>query len=549
VILTPEAHDSQWVNREILLADQWKKAKFPILLDGEVSKDYPLWLMFVERQYEDVRGGLMPSADFYNQLAQWAARKHGHGKDVTTIPSTISNNTELQKEINNPPPSKEFTTPESLGTRIPRQPNPDSKRGCKFDFQLIIMLVMGFITACAAIIIAPSLLQQANDTAATQAALALTPPPTETPSITSTPENTSTPTMTLEIAQIVGTMDAQATLDQPTIDFNNTAAARLTAYFAGTQSSFDQTSTATLWTATPTPNITASIDAFRTQQAATATAQYFVSLTETATQWTATPTITLTPTITPTLPPITLATTPIATNANWTPYSARFNGVDMVLVPAGCFTMGDLNGESDETPTTDVCFIEPFWIDQYEVTNAQFIQLGGVAANGGRWLGENRPRESVTWFEAYDFCALRGGRLPTEAEWEYAARGPDDLIYPWGDTFFALNVVYTVNANGQTGDVGSFNRGVSWVGAFDMSGNVWEWVNTLYRPYPYPTDVSHNVNDIVINSSGDTTGHRVIRGGAWNSDVMFLRATNRTGAAPVSWGSSKGFRCARDVEN
>lgn len=221
----------------------------------------------------------------------------------------------------------------------------------------------------------------------------------------------------------------------------------------------------------------------------------------------------------------------------------------MALVPIGCFMMGSENGDGDARPVKQQCINQPFWIDKTEVTNRQY-------GSEGYFSGDNRPREGITWFEARDFCTSRGMRLPTELEWEYAARGPDNLIYPWGYDFNADNVVYEANAD-ETVDVGSRPGGVSWIGALDMSGNVWEWVSTIFgidnndnynfsdegeKRFSYP----YNANDGREQDSDDRTFFRVERGGSWNDLDTIVRAPNRNVNDPTNEGNRIGFRCARD---
>jgi iron(II)-dependent oxidoreductase len=233
----------------------------------------------------------------------------------------------------------------------------------------------------------------------------------------------------------------------------------------------------------------------------------------------------------------------VTANGQWKPVAENFDGVEMVLVPPGCFTMGTASGGiPNERPTTKICFDKPFWIDRNDVTNAQFTAFGGVARHTSNWKDANRPRESIRWIEARDFCAKRGARLPTEAEWEYAARGPDNLIYPWGNDFVADNVVYAGNSSGQTADVGSKPGGASWVGALDMSGNVEQWVSSIYKLYPYAATDGRE-------SDSDTTNSRVHRGGAWDmANPDGLRSADRYGIDPSSAADDQtGFRCARSV--
>ncbi len=264
-------------------------------------------------------------------------------------------------------------------------------------------------------------------------------------------------------------------------------------------------------------------------------------------------------------------------NTDWEPFVQDFDGVEMVLVPAGCFEMGSTaeqvqaafeqcQAEYDncdrawfetEYPQHTVCFEEPFWIDRYEVSQGQFAAFDGQAASPSNFTGDDLPRENITWLEAQDFCELRGARLPTEAEWEYAARGPDALVYPWGDEFecsrgnFDDETVrdsYVVEGGAgcdgfnETAPVGSFARGASWVGAEDLSGNVSEWVGDWYDAVYYGT-----LAERVANPTGPETGEdRVLRGGSWrNNKSGHFRAAYRLGLDPLSGGNHWGFRCAR----
>ena len=234
--------------------------------------------------------------------------------------------------------------------------------------------------------------------------------------------------------------------------------------------------------------------------------------------------------------------TQIAHLTRWEPrFFTDAYGVEMVEVPAGCFWMGSVISV-DEQPVHEVCFTEPFWIDRTEVTNEQFTRLNGQVGREGYWTEPNRPRENVTWLEAHDFCASRDARLPSEAEWEYAARGPDSAAYPWGNDFVADYGAYRVNSKSATSDVGSRPEGASWVGALDMSGNVWEWVNSIYLDYPYTPDDGRESED-------DCCGLRVLRGGSWlEEDSLLARAAVRLYYSPFTEDYNLGFRCARSGE-
>jgi formylglycine-generating enzyme required for sulfatase activity len=306
--------------------------------------------------------------------------------------------------------------------------------------------------------------------------------------------------------------------------------------------------TATVPTLTSTPSPTATIPTLTSTPSPTATV----------------PTLTSTPSLTP-IPPTSVPTatdTPepptamptaesfdaalvraergVTTNTEWIPYIQDFNGINMVLVPRGCFTIGANPQESDEQNGNRRCF-PPFFFDQTEVTQEQFRRFSGRAATNPSFSGDDMPVENITWFEARDFCRLyRGASLPTEAEWEYVARGPDELNYPWGDEWIPINTVWNRTVFRTTANVGSIPDGASWVGALDMSGNVWEWVNSLYMDYPY--DLAHE------NTLIDVTSGRVLRGGSWyDYDSDILRSGRRSTATPNHTSNLYGFRCVRSI--
>jgi formylglycine-generating enzyme required for sulfatase activity len=254
-------------------------------------------------------------------------------------------------------------------------------------------------------------------------------------------------------------------------------------------------------------------------------------------------------------------------NSDWDPYSEDINGVKMALVPAGCFEMGstdeqiadsvelfqqgikngvdvaDASWFADEKPQHRVCFDRPFWIDVTEVTNSQFKQFGGQSKYPGFRKDANRPREQTTWPESDAFCRKRGARLPTEAEWEYAARGPDGLIYPWGNTWVSSLVVWNLASKELDAEVGSIPGGISWVGALDMIGNVNEWLNDWYTEDYYAT-----LEDGVVDPQGPDSGiGRIIRGGSYyDENPSFLHAAFRAKGEPKDTIATRagGFRCA-----
>jgi formylglycine-generating enzyme required for sulfatase activity len=255
----------------------------------------------------------------------------------------------------------------------------------------------------------------------------------------------------------------------------------------------------------------------------------------------------------------------------------EIDGMTMVYVPAGSFLMGSKvedeqggNGQPypNEFPEHEVS-VGAFWLDQTEVTNAQYqgcVEVGKcdppkVAGSHSReaYYGEAEfaayPVINITWYQAVAYCSWVGGRLPTEAEWAYAARGPDRNIYPWGIEFDGLRLNYCdINCTHDwpdltsddgyedTSPVGNYPSGKSWIGAYDMLGNVWEWVWDWHDYYPGHDWEAHP------RSQAPNT-YRVIRGGAWDTNRSHARNAFRNWFIPASYEDSIGFRCAMDAEN
>lgn len=227
---------------------------------------------------------------------------------------------------------------------------------------------------------------------------------------------------------------------------------------------------------------------------------------------------------------------------------------EMVKVPEGCFLMGSVI--TDGQPPAEVCFDRPFWIDRYEVTRAQYrlcVTAGGCSPaplEASYTYRDTQPVNNILWQEARTYCEWRGAKLPTEAEWEYAARGPDGLVFPWGDQFVPENAIYVANPVAEPHDVGERSPdSFSWVGAADMSGNVWEWVSTAYDtdpptgafPLPY-------VSDDGREDLERTHVLRGVRGGSFNDAEDSLRASNRAWFPSETRTANNelvGVRCAR----
>lgn len=259
----------------------------------------------------------------------------------------------------------------------------------------------------------------------------------------------------------------------------------------------------------------------------------------------------------------------------------------MTLIPAGEFLMGSLEGagDSDENPQRRV-YLDAYYIDIHEVTNAQYYQFwladGGEkskhtpASYGslymiGDWpevakTKPNYPVVGITWYDAGAYAEWAGKRLPTEAEWEKAARGTDGRTWPWGNDFYSeipipgaakespesgteapVSRTHSNRRDGNDGydntaaPVKNYPTGVSPYGVYDMAGNVWEWVADWY-------DRDYFAGGLAKNPNGPDRGKfKVVRGGSWNHRDRNQRCCNRYYCYPDSWGNTLGFRCVRSV--
>ncbi|MGQ0662153.1 MAG: formylglycine-generating enzyme family protein, partial [Pseudomonadota bacterium] len=240
--------------------------------------------------------------------------------------------------------------------------------------------------------------------------------------------------------------------------------------------------------------------------------------------------------------------------------------LDMVPIPAGPFLMGANDGPADQRPA-DVVEVEAFAIDPIPVTNHRFAEflsaVGPVDAAGrdrfdvddpdarihrlgARFLADpgygDHPVVEATWFGARDYCRRRGARLPSEAEWEKAARGAAGRTYPWGEAPPDRSRAQFGAGYNATAPAGAHPAGATPEGVLDMAGNVHQWVSSLYRPYPYRSDDGRE--------NPDAPGERVTRGGAHDSGAGDLSSAWRgrgTSRSPERGHHNIGFRCARSL--
>ncbi|MCA2001981.1 MAG: SUMF1/EgtB/PvdO family nonheme iron enzyme [Chloroflexi bacterium] len=258
------------------------------------------------------------------------------------------------------------------------------------------------------------------------------------------------------------------------------------------------------------------------------------------------PTATASPTLEPSLPTPTSIPLEIKDSKN----------VPMRLIPAGEFVMGsDDAGDIASRPAQEI-YLDAFYIDKFEVTNEMYdacayavkcrrpLQLGSPTrvtyfANP---VYAKFPVLYVDWKMANAYCKWRGGRLPTEAEWEKAARGNDSRIYPWGNQEPDCSLANKSGCVGDTTPVDQHEAGQSAYGVFGMAGNVWEWTSSLFKPYPYKADDGRE--------DPDASGPRVARGGSWHTfgNSGNVRVDTRLQLDPGYFGGYVGLRCVIPVE-
>ncbi len=242
------------------------------------------------------------------------------------------------------------------------------------------------------------------------------------------------------------------------------------------------------------------------------------------------------------------------------------DGAEMVWVPAGEFMMGSTPGEhdyaygwakklfgdaatrewfSDEGPQHKVRITKGFWLGKCTVTNAQyreFCRETGRVFPQGSTNGPKHPVVLVQWYEAMAYCHHYGLVLPTEAQWEYAARGPEGRRYPWGKEWDPKKCCNGENKGPDdlgTMEVGSLPAGDSWCGASDMAGNVWQWCADWY-------DDGYYAKSPAEDPTGPERGdRRLLRGGSWSNNPCGCRSAARARLDPVFWGNDSGFRVAR----
>ena len=261
------------------------------------------------------------------------------------------------------------------------------------------------------------------------------------------------------------------------------------------------------------------------------------------------PTITTSPTPTAVSTPTNTSTpTPDIGSTQTSP----LDGMALVYVPEGSFLMGYSGGYDDEQPQHSI-MLDAFWIDKTEVTISMYdlcVEAGtcksphrhtsnAIDNYYGNPKYANYPIIYVSWIDAQTYCTWAGRRLPTEAEWEKAARGTDGRIYPWGNNPPDKSLENFGNNIEDVTKTGSYPAGASSYGALDMAGNIWEWTADWY-------DQNYYSQSPDLNPLGPDSGtKRVLRGGSWNYAASGSRSTYRLAKEPTFSSYETGIRCVR----
>ena len=271
------------------------------------------------------------------------------------------------------------------------------------------------------------------------------------------------------------------------------------------------------------------------------------------------------------------------TNEDPTKRTSEKDGMEMVFIPAGEFIMGweglDATSEILPGPYPDflehTVYLNDYWIDKYEVTNGQYqlcvaegacrpCMHNNIPPQGTDYFTEEAyadyPVVNVSWYMARDYCEWAGRRLPTEAQWEKAARGTDGRKYPWGNEEYSEEYANICDVNcplakkgnianpnfndGYAGPapIGSFPAGASPYGTMDMAGNVWEWTSTASELYPYDANDGREAQYDIAD--GEKWPERILRGGPWNDGIGYQRSSFHYRAVAIYWNFNMGLRCA-----
>jgi formylglycine-generating enzyme required for sulfatase activity len=546
VVMTPDAEKSEWVEREVMVALDEGKPVFPLLLRG---RRFPL---LVTTQYADVTDGRMPPNEFYERLGQ-----------VVRTPSE-----------------------DEIIAVAPSAPEPTVRKERAWRWSLLGLLALIGVVVVGVFVSGlidggeePILIPTTSVPVAVEEPI---PTPTTTATVSSAP-TTETPTgrngdWTVVVGSDTSLSDAEWEADKARQQGYNPAIYLRDNWYVTTAGPFPTKEEAESAKIAVQATIRESARVVNLNDWCTQPVEsngYFEcdaepgpSATTPAPAEDVQAMLTHTPqpseAIDKSQPP------PNASlHDTWTRLT---DGMEMVYVPGGTFEMGSTDAEIDaafeqceqdlgsgecqrhwferEAPAHSVT-LDGFWIDQTEVTNSQYARCvaDGTCSppsESGSWTRDSYYGDSqfddypvlyVSWYDADTYCQWVGGRLPTEAEWEYAARGPDGHIYPWGNNEPNSTLANYDDNVGDTTKVGSYPDGECWVGALDMAGNVREWVNDWYADDYYAASPAENP------TGPDTGGFRVLRGGSWGDFPYNVRSANRDRYFPYGRYVNFGFRC------